>query len=84
MAQKRVVPAERPIGGAAGGAERSVAGGRVSGVVTGAPGRAAEGTLQERIRRRAYEHYLRRGGAPGDAMADWCRAEREILEEGDA
>jgi hypothetical protein len=34
----------------------------------------------EEIALRAYHIYLERGGAPGDALADWTRAERELLE----
>ena len=34
----------------------------------------------EEIRHRAYEIYLARGGAPGDPMADWLQAERELRE----
>ena len=30
---------------------------------------------------RAYEIYLERGGAPGDALEDWTRAERELTEK---
>jgi hypothetical protein len=32
----------------------------------------------EEIRRRAYEIYLERGDSPGDELADWLRAEREL------
>ena len=32
----------------------------------------------EEIRRRAYEIYLSRNGAPGDEVQDWLRAETEI------
>ncbi len=35
----------------------------------------------EEIALRAYEIYLERGGAPGDALEDWTRAERELLEK---
>lgn len=35
----------------------------------------------EEIALRAYEIYLERGGAPGDARQDWARAERELLEK---
>lgn len=35
----------------------------------------------EEIAFRAYEIYLQRGGAPGDALQDWTRAERELLEK---
>ena len=30
------------------------------------------------VRLRAYELYLRRGAAPGDDLADWLQAEREL------
>jgi DUF2934 family protein len=40
--------------------------------------RAAPESVEEAIRRRAYELYLERGGAHGSAMDDWLRAEREI------
>jgi Protein of unknown function (DUF2934) len=35
----------------------------------------------EEIALRAYQIYLERGGAPGDALDDWTRAERELLEK---
>lgn len=35
----------------------------------------------EEIASRAYEIYLERGGAPGDALEDWTRAERELMEK---
>lgn len=35
----------------------------------------------EEIAQRAYEIYLERGGAPGDALGDWTQAERELLEK---
>lgn len=35
----------------------------------------------EEIALRAYEIYLERGGAPGDALEDWIRAERELMEK---
>lgn len=53
----------------------------------GAPGQAqgrpiAEETIIEitpdRIRLRAYEIYQSRNGGPGDALADWVQAEREL------
>jgi hypothetical protein len=34
--------------------------------------------VEIRIRRRAYEIYLSRRGAPGDPIADWIAAEREV------
>lgn len=33
---------------------------------------------EDDIRRRAYEIYLERGGAAGQALDDWVRAEREL------
>jgi hypothetical protein len=35
-------------------------------------------TLDEEIRRRAYELYLERGGTPGNESEDWITAEREV------
>ena len=35
----------------------------------------------EQIRLRAYELYLQRDAAPGDPVADWLRAERELAAE---
>ena len=44
--------------------------------------RTAKNTpTHEEIALRAYEIYLERGGAPGDALQDWTRAERELLEK---
>lgn len=34
---------------------------------------------RESIERRAYELYLARGVADGDALSDWLQAEREVL-----
>jgi hypothetical protein len=36
--------------------------------------------IEARVRDRAYELYLERGGNDGDAVADWLRAERECRE----
>ena len=36
----------------------------------------------EEIALRAYQIYLERGGAPGNELEDWTRAERELLEKG--
>jgi len=33
---------------------------------------------EERIRRRAYEMHLERGGEPGHDFEDWLQAEREL------
>jgi hypothetical protein len=35
-------------------------------------------SLDEEIRRRAYELYLERGGTPGNESEDWIAAEREV------
>jgi hypothetical protein len=35
----------------------------------------------EEIALRAYHFYLERGGAPGNPLEDWTRAERELLEK---
>ena len=35
-------------------------------------------SLEDEIRRRAYEIYLGRGGVPGDQNEDWAAAEREV------
>jgi hypothetical protein len=35
---------------------------------------------EEQIRQRAYYIYLARDGAPGDPVADWCQAERELAQ----
>jgi hypothetical protein len=35
---------------------------------------------REEIALRAYEIFLERGGAPGNELEDWTRAERELLE----
>ncbi|GAB4221606.1 MAG: hypothetical protein Kow009_11830 [Spirochaetales bacterium] len=39
--------------------------------------------LQEQIRAKAYEFYLRRisTGEPGDDLSDWLRAEAEIKQQ---
>ena len=36
---------------------------------------------REEIELRAYQIYLGRGGAQGQDLEDWLRAERELLEE---
>jgi hypothetical protein len=35
----------------------------------------------EEIALRAYQIYLERGGAPGNALDDWTRAERELRQK---
>ena len=37
--------------------------------------------LEERIRRRAYELYDRRGREPGHEVEDWLQAEAELAQE---
>ena len=43
------------------------------------PVSASSGSLEEEIRRRAYELYELRGREDGFAEEDWARAEREVL-----
>jgi hypothetical protein len=38
-------------------------------------------SLQDRIRQRAYERYIERGGQSGSDVDDWLAAEQEILRE---
>jgi hypothetical protein len=38
----------------------------------------ANGSLEEEIRRRAYELYLERGGMPGNPSHDWLVAEQQV------
>ena len=35
-------------------------------------------TREDKIRRRAYELYVERGGEPGRDIEDWLQAEREL------
>jgi len=35
-------------------------------------------SFDERVRRRAHQLFLERGGEPGSALDDWLKAEREI------
>lgn len=42
---------------------------------------AKSAPTHEEIAQRAYEIYLERGGAPGHALEDWTRAERELMEK---
>ena len=39
----------------------------------------AGSSLEEEIRRRAYEIYLGRGEEPGHEIEDWLQAERELM-----
>ena len=36
---------------------------------------------RDEIALRAYHIYLERGGAPGNELEDWTRAERELLQK---
>jgi hypothetical protein len=45
------------------------------------PRKARTNPTTEEIALRAYHIYLERGGAPGNALEDWTRAERELQEE---
>jgi hypothetical protein len=40
--------------------------------------RLLRSTREEKIRIRAYEIYLQRGGQPGYELEDWLQAEREL------
>jgi hypothetical protein len=40
---------------------------------------AKKSPAREEVALRAYEIYLERGGAPGNPLDDWTRAERELL-----
>jgi hypothetical protein len=51
-----------------------------------ASARATKSTIktlspEERIRRRAYEIYLRRGNQSGSELGDWLQAEKEFLQD---
>jgi hypothetical protein len=45
------------------------------------PAKAKTPPTHEEIALRAYHIYLERGSTPGDGLADWLRAERELTEE---
>jgi len=50
-----------------------------------APARATKSTIktlspEERIRRRAYDLYVRRGNQSGSELDDWLQAEKEFLQ----
>lgn len=38
-----------------------------------------EVSVEDLVRKRAFEIYLSREGGPGDALGDWLQAEREII-----
>jgi hypothetical protein len=66
--------AAMPIPQTATGAKPQPAGERA----VSSDGPAQSTDLERRIAERAYEIYLQRGGAGGDAMSDWLQAEAEI------
>ena len=43
--------------------------------------RSLDLTREEKIRRRAYEIYLERGGEPGHDLEHWLQAERELTSD---
>lgn len=49
--------------------------------VTPGPERHVGKPTHDEIRQRAYAIYLARKGAPGDSVADWIQAERELRQE---
>ena len=40
-------------------------------------------SIEDRVRRRAYELYVQRGNASGSEVDDWLQAEQEILDAQD-
>lgn len=42
------------------------------------PAETQDSPTREEIAKRAYEIYVRRGGAQGQDVADWLQAEREL------
>ena len=42
-----------------------------------------DATREDKIRRRAYEIYLERGGEPDRELEDWLQAERELTTDAD-
>ena len=44
-----------------------------------APEAEPQASTNDQIQMRAYEIYLERHGAPGNALGDWIQAERELL-----
>jgi Protein of unknown function (DUF2934) len=43
------------------------------------PREISTGTLEDQIRKRAYELYLERQDRPGSDLEDWLRAEAEVV-----
>ena len=48
------------------------------GTETQEQGRLSASTREDKIRRRAYELHVERGGEPGPDFEDWLQAEREL------
>lgn len=55
-------------------------GGKVTGRLSGKAIELPEGTW-ERIRQKAYELWVSRGGGEGEALRDWLEAEEIVMEE---
>jgi len=45
--------------------------------------KGADLPLEERVRRRAYELYVQRGGVGASDVDDWLQAEEEVLADQD-
>lgn len=43
------------------------------------PTRPPDPMLEQAIRQRAYELFVKRGGTPGHALDDWLEAEAELI-----
>jgi hypothetical protein len=54
------------------------------GTETQEQGRLSASTREDKIRRRAYELYVERGGEPGRDIEDWLQAERELTDKSNA
>ena len=55
--------------------------GKSSSPAASKPRSASTNPATEAIALRAYQIYLERGGAPGNALEDWTRAERELQQK---
>jgi hypothetical protein len=51
----------------------------MSSVTVMLPSAQPEPMLEQAIRQRAYEPYIKRGMAPGHAFDDWLQAEAELV-----
>ncbi len=59
----------------------SAAARRTRGIEPSSASGASREARHDEIAQRAYEIYVRRGGAPGNPMDDWIEAERQLREE---